>query len=142
MRAEKIMESTRAGSDSLGSRAIPALRPEQVRRFTPGSLRAKPVRRFDLEEVLSGLHALEGRTVLALDIGGDKIAASYYLICGGAIRDAGNVLTRYGNGGSGYLDALIQLAELLSQRMIPVGISFAWPIDGTRIIACPNLPEF
>src|SRR5450432_927559 len=105
------MEPTVTSSDFLSRRTIPTMLPEQVRRFTTASLRAKPVRHFDLAAVLSGLQKRDGEKVLAIDIGGDKIAVSYYITCDGAIRDAGKVLKRHGTGGSGYLDALLQVAE-------------------------------
>lgn len=126
----------------LDEHSVPALLQEQVRRFTAESLRAKPVRPFDARSVIDVLQATEGRSVLAVDIGGDKIAFSLFEVRDKAVRETGNVFVRKGNGGEGYVDVLRQVSKLASLRHVPVGISFAGPTDGTRPVAGPNLPVF
>jgi predicted NBD/HSP70 family sugar kinase len=120
----------------------PALLPEQIQRFTTKSLRAKRVRSFDARRSLESLRGQHGKTVLALDIGGDKISASYFTVDEGTLRPSGNILTRQGDDGAGYLDSIRELRDLARIRELPVGISFAGPTSGTRIVAAPNLRTF
>lgn len=127
---------------SLGEQAVPELISEQVRRFTTKSLQAKPVRRFDPQVALGIMQRNDGEQVLAVDIGGDKIVASHFIMRHGAAREAGDVLRTNGDGGSGYLAALEDVAGLARRRNLRVGISLAGPTDGTRLIASPNLPVF
>jgi predicted NBD/HSP70 family sugar kinase len=127
---------------SLLEDEAPALLPEQVKRFTMESLRAKPVRSFDARRSLNSLRNHCGKTVVGVDIGGDKISASFFTVNDGILCPSGNILTKYGDGGVGYLDALLKLRELARSRNLPVGISFAGPTSGTRIVAAPNLSPF
>lgn len=106
------------------------------------SLRAKPVRSFDARRSADRLRNHDGKTVIAVDIGGDKISASFFTVADGTLRSSGNILTRHGDDGAGYLDALYELRELARSRNLPVGVSFAGPTSGTRIIAAPNLSLF
>lgn len=126
----------------LNERAIPGLLTEQLERFTVESLRAKPVRRFSAHRVLDDLRANDDRTVVAVDIGGDKITASFVAVHGTTVQRSGDVLSRRSDGGAGYLDALREVADAASALRAPVGLSFAGPVDGTRILAGPNLPAF
>jgi predicted NBD/HSP70 family sugar kinase len=119
-----------------------ALLPEQLHRFTRSSVRAKHVHSFDAQRSLDCLRDFCGRTVLAIDIGGDKISASYFTVGGGALHPSGDVLTKHGDDGAGYLDALRELSDLARSADLPVGISFAGPTNGTRIVAAPNLSLF
>jgi hypothetical protein len=114
--------------------------PDQLESFTMASVRAKRVRSFDARRSLDGLRGFQGRTVLAVDIGGDKISASYCTVGDSALHPSGTVLTRHGDEGAGYLDALRELNGLARTGAIPVGISFAGPTSGTRILAAP-VPE-
>lgn len=126
----------------LNQRAVPALLPEQLRRFTAKALQARSVRRFDAREVLAGLQARDGSAVLAVDIGGDKLSASYFSVREGDVHRVSDVLTRQGDDGVGYLDALREVGEFARRERLPVGISFAGPTEGTRLLAGPNLPVF
>ena len=107
-------------SGSLFLEEAPALLPEQVKRFTMESLRAKPVRSFDARRSLGRLRNHDGKTVIAVDIGGDKISASFFTVGDGILRSSSNILTRHGDDGAGYLDALHELRELARTRNLPV----------------------
>ena len=95
-----------------------------------------------MREALARLWAGDGNEVIAVDIGGDKLTASYFTIRDGGVQRARDVLDRQGDGGGGYLGALLEVSELALREKIPVGISFAGPTDGTRLVAGPNLPVF
>ncbi len=118
------------------------LLPDQLRHFTRESVRGERVRPFDPHSLLADLLANEGEKVIAVDIGGDKLSAAWFAARGGRVSLAANLLMRQGDGGAGYLTALTQLAELARRAGAQVGISFAGPVTGTRLLAAPNLPEF
>jgi predicted NBD/HSP70 family sugar kinase len=126
----------------LNHRPVPPLLPEQVSRFTAETLQAKPVRDFDPRAALAALRAADKKTVIAVDIGGDKLTATFFAVTDGAVRRTREVLNRQGHGGAGYLSALLELRETARREMVPVGVSFAGPTEGTRLIAGPNLPVF
>lgn len=130
------------GYDLLASRQVPDLVPEQVERFTVEALRAKPVRCFDPQATLRQLRSGGEKTVVAVDIGGDKLIALSYDVRDGILRKLTEVAVRRGDGGSAYLDGLEEVADLARRKVLSVGISFAGPLDGTRLVAGPNLPVF
>jgi predicted NBD/HSP70 family sugar kinase len=121
---------------------MPELAPEQLRRFTKDSLRARPVRAFDVDEVLDTLRLHDGMTVLGVDIGGDKITTADFTVSNGRVESSGHRLAAQGDNGAGYLAALRAVADSARRRGIPVGISFAGPVSGTCMQAAPNLPLF
>jgi len=129
-------------SDLLACRQVPDLLPEQVERFTVEALQAKPVRSFDPQATLHQLRAGGEKTVVAVDIGGDKLIALSYDVRDGLLLQLDEVLVRRGDGGSAYLDGLEEVADLARRKMLSVGISFAGPTDGTKLLAGPNLPVF
>lgn len=130
------------GYDRLANRQVPGLLPEQVERFTVEALRAKQVRRFDLQATLHQLRSGGEKAVVAVDIGGDKLIAVSYHVRDGLFRQLAEVAVRRGDGGSAYLDGLEEVADLARRKALLVGISFAGPLDGTRLVAGPNLPVF
>jgi len=130
------------GYGLLANRQVPDLLPEQVERFTVDALRAKPARSFDPWAALHQLRANGEKIVVAIDIGGDKLIAWSYEVRDGLLLQLAEVLLRRGDGGSGYLDGLEEVADLARREMLSVGISFAGPTDGTRLVAGPNLPAF
>ena len=82
------------------------------------------------------------KTVVAVDIGGDKLIALSYDVRDGLLLQLAELVVRRGDGGSAYLDGLEEVADLARRKMLPVGISFAGPTDGTKLLAGPNLPVF
>jgi len=132
-------------ADFISSNGLsgPGLLPEQLREFTLTNMRARRIGRFNAHASLRELKASEGEKVIAVDMGGDKLAASYFMVRDGVLVQAGgDLLACQGDGGAGYLAALEKLGERASRELVPVGISFAGPVDGTRLIAAPNLPDF
>lgn len=120
----------------------PVFVPDQLRGFTIEGVRGKQARSFDPRSSLVGLQASDGENVIAVDIGGDKLSASYFAVHDGRLSRTSDLLTCQGDGGAGYLKALAQLAELARREAVAVGISFAGPVTGTRLLAGPNLPDF
>jgi predicted NBD/HSP70 family sugar kinase len=130
------------GTSSSGRVGASGLAPEQLQRFTKDSLRARPVRPFDVEQVLDMLRLRDGMTVAAVDIGGDKITTADFTVRKGRVESSGHTLVAQGDNGIGYLEALRAVSDSASRRGVPVGISFAGPIMGTRVEAAPNLATF
>jgi predicted NBD/HSP70 family sugar kinase len=81
-----------------------------------------------------------GKSVLAIDIGGDKLIAARYDLHDGRLERKFDIVVRRDEGGSRYVGMLTKLADLAHRARLPVGISFAGPTDGTRLVAAPNLP--
>ena len=131
-----------SGPGPLAGRPVPYFLPEQIERFTFVALRAKPVRSFDPQATLDLLRDGGEKSVLAADIGGDKLTSWAYEVRNGHLLQVAEVVATRGDGGAAYLDGLEKVAELARSQMIPVGISFAGPIEGTRLVAGPNLPIF
>lgn len=136
------MRSQARGSGQLLSRPIPDLIPEQVACFTLDSLRARPVRNFNPLAMLSAMQIGGNRTSgIAIDIGGDKLVWATFEVAGDLLR-LGDTHVSQGDGGAGYLEVLEELAETARRNALTVGISLAGPIDGTVVLASPNLPVF
>ena len=132
-----------SGAGLLNQQPTTSLLPEQVLEFNTEALHAKAVRRFNARKVRTRLRAAEGNAVIVIDIGGDKLAASYFTVQNGNVQRVRDIVNRQGiGGGRGYLGALLEVHELAFREKVPVGISFAGPTDGTRLLAAPNLPFF
>jgi predicted NBD/HSP70 family sugar kinase len=128
---------------SLRDLSNPGLLPEQLREFSLKSMRVKRTGHFNARASLGELRASEGEKIIAVDMGGDKLFASYFMVRDGMLERAqDDLLSCQADGGSGYLTALVELSKRGSREAVPVGISFAGPVDGTRLIAAPNLPDF
>ena len=133
---------TSTGISASGRTDMSGLLPEQLQRFTKESLRARPVRRFDVQQSLDTLHLHNGMAVRAVDIGGDKITTADFTLRNGRLESSGHVLAAQGDDGVGYLAALSEIADSAQRKGIPVGISFAGPVSGTCLEAAPNLSLF
>jgi predicted NBD/HSP70 family sugar kinase len=129
-------------SSLLNQRPVLSLLPQQLRKFTTETLQVKPVRAFNPHTALAALSVTDNKSVIAVDIGGDKITASFFTITDDAIQRTLEVLNRQSYGGAGYLSALLEVRGIALREKVPVGVSFAGPTMGTRLIAGPNLPVF
>jgi len=130
------------GHDLLADREVPDIVPEQIERFTAEAVRAKAVRSFDPHAVVRQLSIGGEKTVIAVDIGGDKLVAWSYSVHDGLLLPLAQVALRRGDGGSGYLDGLEEVADLARRKMLSVGISVAGLTDSTQIVTGANLPNF
>jgi predicted NBD/HSP70 family sugar kinase len=81
--------------------------------------------------------------VLAVDIGGDKLIASRYVVREDRLCRTGPPhITDGADGGAGYLRALEDLGDAARADNIPVGVSYAGPVQGSRVLAGVNVPAF
>jgi predicted NBD/HSP70 family sugar kinase len=100
------------------------------------------VRKFDPRATLHALRVGGEKTAVAIDIGGDKLIWSSFGVRDGRLLQVSEGFVWQGDGGSGYLDVLEEVADLARRDTLPVGISLAGPIDGTKLLTSPNLPAF
>jgi predicted NBD/HSP70 family sugar kinase len=127
---------------TLADLEVPSLIDSQLARFTPESIQATMTRRFDSRAVLQTLSATAEAHVMAVDMGGDKLIAAAYAARGGVLAQEGPPLVSRGMAGAGYLDLLEEVAGLARARSLPMGISFAGPVQGSQILAGLNIPTF
>lgn len=125
------------GYQSLIDRRVPALVSDQIASFSPETLRARAVRRFDPRITHEVLTSDTSNEVVAIDIGGDKLMVATYRVRNGRLGVDRDAAVHQRQGGQGYVSYLSSLA---AQTTAPVGISFAGPTDGTRLLGAPNLP--
>jgi len=92
--------------------------------------------------MLRRMRADGSNTVLAVDMGGDKLVWSRFNIRPGSVKQAGNAFVMRAYDGSGYLDLLEDVAVVARKESLTVGISLAGPTEGTRLVASPNLGTF
>jgi predicted NBD/HSP70 family sugar kinase len=125
---------------SLLTLPIPPKNEEQISRFTSDSLRLKKAQSFDPYKVLKKFEEHEGREVIGIELGGDKLTTRRYIIKEKTPYPVEDVSVYYSTGGKGYLEQLEKLKERSFD--VPVGISFAGPLDGEKIVAAPNMEVF
>ena len=130
------------GGTLLASRPVPALYSDQLERFTLDSLRATEARRFDALRMLSLIRSSGDKRVLAIDIGGDKLVWSLLGTQNGFLERLDEGTETRSEAGRGYLSLLERIGALARRDSIPVGISFAGPIQETKPVAGPNLGAF
>lgn len=131
-----------ASEISLLTLPIPPKSEEQIKRFTKESLRLKKSQPFDPYKILKRFDEHEGREVIGIELGGDKLTTRRYIIKEKTLYPLDDVSVFYSTHGKGYLERLEKLKEKTHGGHIPVGISFAGPLAGEKILAAPNMGEF
>ncbi len=114
--------------------------PAQLARFSRESIRAAEPRPFDPRSAITAGGGT--RQVMAADIGGDKIITARYVVRDGSLTVDGEPTVHHGDRGSGYLDVLVAAADQAHELGVGLGISYAGPVDGTRVLAGINVPAF
>lgn len=129
--------------DLLTIRPISELFSEQVNKFTSESLRAKVTGSLNPSLALDVLKKKEGRKVIAVDLGGDKLIAVTLKVRDGLlIQDPGNTVSAQSSSEADYLSILEDIAREASSEGLSVGISVAGPVEGAKSLASPNLMKF
>ncbi len=126
----------------LADMVVPKLIDSQIAKFTIESLRAIRTRSFDPHATLHTLSATRGAGVVAIDIGGDKLIATSYNVRQGTLIQEGKPLVKEGTAGAGYIDVLEKVSALARTRLLPIGVSYAGPIQGSKVLAGVNIPVF
>ncbi len=116
----------------------------QMSQFAIDKLKGNEAQDFQLQQAQQRLHDLEGREVVGVDIGGDKIVAATFRIQQGKLAFQGAPTQYESNFGEGYLPFLKQLSEKITPLALPVGISIRGPVDGTHLVEdnAPNIKTF
>lgn len=128
---------------TLAELALPEIIDSQIAEFTPESVRVRATRSFDPRSWLAALRSHAGAMVLAVDIGGDKLIASRYVVAEDRLCRTGPPhITDGAGGGIGYLSALEDLASMAKADNIPIGVSYAGSVHGSRVLAGGNVPAF
>lgn len=129
-----------AGELSLLTLPISPKNEEQISRFTKEALRLQKAQAFDPYKVLQKLAKHEDQEVVGIELGGDKLTSRRYRVKDKTLFPIEDVSVLYSTQGKGYLERLEKLKERTYD--IPVGISFAGPLEGEKIVDAPNMEEF
>ncbi len=127
-------------NDRFSHFLLPPKIEEQISRFTKEALLLHKAQSFDPYQVLKKLADHESHEVIGIELGGDKLTTRRYVIKGKTLFPTEDVTVFYSTDGKGYLKQLERIKE--NSFDIPVGISFAGPLDGEKIVGAPNMGEF
>jgi predicted NBD/HSP70 family sugar kinase len=121
----------------------------QIDLFNQENLRAREVIPFEVGMMENKLAEHKDKEILAIDLGGGKLATSFFRIDQGKlVEDSGlsdthlRSITLSSRDGSGYLDYLKELAQAVSEKRFLVGVSTAGMVRGSVLENSPNLPIF
>jgi hypothetical protein len=118
---------------------LPRHVPEQIALYQGDHLLTHEICPFDAGQATIKLQ--HRQTVMAIDIGGDKIRSATYRIGDGALVQVDEVVHQ-ARGGEGYLVFLERQAEIAIANDMRVGISSATKLSGSRVTRTVNLPIF
>ncbi|HSW88360.1 MAG TPA: ROK family protein [Candidatus Saccharimonadales bacterium] len=123
----------------------PELSKEQLDLFTPENIHEVLVGKFNPEEAITSIIAHEGRSVMGIDVGGDKVDCITFSIRNHElVADTKNTQTLQSNNGKGYLAFLEKIAKEAVEKQLPIGLAFGGGqtnADGTIAFA-PNVHLF
>jgi predicted NBD/HSP70 family sugar kinase len=113
------------------------------------SLRRKKIRKFDIGRTLKNIANASGQKIIAIDIGGNKIETSIFLVKGKNIvvdeASSEKLFKRNvfeSDEGSGYLKYLELISKITEKTEYLVGVSTAGTVDDTKLISSANIPIF
>jgi predicted NBD/HSP70 family sugar kinase len=129
------------GTRVLSGQAVVDVSAAQMDLFTTDSLRVAAAGRFMPGQVRPLLSELRG-PVAAVDIGGDKLASAWYAPEAGTVTRTGAPSILRSVDGVGYLACLVEIARRASAESVVLGVSFAGPLSGTRILSGMNVGTF
>lgn len=137
-------KETSLGKDYLTLAEIPNLSEEQMGLFTEESVTQQEMEDFNPDKALELLKENEGKEVLTVDMGGDKVSRIFWKIKNGQlIGDEENIkTTKKIDKGGNYMEFFETAAKEAKERGINVAISFAGPLSGTAPRGIPNATDF
>lgn len=121
---------------------VPQLFPEQLTKFNKESVSAKGVRVFNPRTLYQSIKISPGKEVVAVDIGGNKIAAATYKVSEGRLWQIDTPKELKSTNGSGYLGFLEEVLEESEKKELPVGIAFPGAVEDNSVIDDPNVRNF
>src|SRR5690349_1810151 len=116
--------------------------PQQLGLFTPESIHATEKGVFDLPQTEEKLKELEGKSSIGVDLGGDKIASQIFKAQEGRTEASGDQKRHMADNGQGYVTFLEEVADRAMKEELPVGLSVAGPLEGTKLHKGPNVSSF
>lgn len=123
----------------FSSLPLQSFHPEQLQKFTLEGLRTEKIGYFDPPRVLSLLRKPSGTTFMAVDLGGSKVSIQEFSVHNKGLVQASKPVIYHNSAGNGYLSVLEEAATRANAENIPVGISFAGPVSGTKPLQGPNV---
>jgi len=127
----------------ITEKPVPKINTEQLSLFTQNAMHTTNAGTFELAEASRALAEKSSQQLVAIDMGGDKIVANLFTIQDGQLRKQPELdLLLKSRHGEGYLTILEQAAHFATERAIPVGVSYAGIIQGTRPMSGPNVTTF
>jgi predicted NBD/HSP70 family sugar kinase len=132
------------GKDFLTLLEVPDLSEEQMSLFTPESVTQQEMEEFNADKALMDLKNNEGKEVLTVDMGGDKVSRIFWKIKDGRLVANTETIetTKKIDKGANYTEFFEKAANEAKERGIDVAISFAGPLSGTCPQGIPNATDF
>jgi len=117
---------------------------EQMRLFTPESVLQQGMGTFDTDKALEALKRNEGKKILTIDMGGDKVTKIIWQVVDGKLvaLDDQTETVKKEDKGANYMPFFEKVAEEAKRDNLGVAISFAGPLKGTSPIGIPNAVDF
>lgn len=136
------METT-STSTPLTQKPTPNILKEQLALFTREAMHTIEVGRFDPAKTNQALTEKTGQRLVAVDMGGDKIVANLFEVRDGKLQKLPELdLMLKSHHGEGYLEVLEQAATYATEQSIPVGVSYAGIMEGSKPVDGPNVTAF
>lgn len=127
----------------LTQKPIPTILEEQLALFTRDAMHATEVGQFNPAATSQALTEKAGQQLVAVDMGGDKIVANLFEVQNGTLQKLpGLDLALKSHHGEGYLEILEQAAAYAREHSIPVGVSYAGLMEGSKPVGGPNVTTF
>ena len=137
-------KNTPLGKDYLTSLEIPNLSEQQMSLFTPENVFQQEMEEFNPDKALELIERNEGKELLTVDMGGDKVSRIFWKIVNGRlVADTDSIeRTKKIDKGANYTNFFEKAAKEAEERGLDVAISFAGPLSGTSPQGIPNATDF
>jgi predicted NBD/HSP70 family sugar kinase len=137
-------KDTSLGKDFLTLAEIPNLPDEQMKLFTDENVFQQEMEEFNPDKAIKLIKENEGKELLTVDMGGDKITRIFWKIVNGCLVADTDSIERVKkiDKGANYTAFFEKAAEEARIRKMNVAISFAGPLSGTCPQGIPNATDF
>src|SRR5437660_3222932 len=119
---------------NIGEPSYTKLVPAQLDLYTHESLHSKEIFSFNPQDLINQLQISAEQQVIGIDIGGSTISAARYTVVAGKLHEVYEYEGVKGrNEGVGFLDVLKEISKTAEENNLPVGLSIAGTLDGTKL---------
>ncbi len=118
---------------------MPEINYDFLKEFTLEKLRSRPTKKIDPTKLGKKISS-SNQEVLAIDIGGNKVAVASYSTSAGILGLVNEYDSPRSQDGEGYLGIIKTAARTARTENLPVGISFAGPVRNGKPVGGPNIP--